>query len=150
MPSSAFKDMASITDHGIKKYFKGYEPWQALFELVWNGLDARAKRIDINMETNGLDFVESIQVIDNGDGIDFPNILNSFDRFNESLKKDASQHGSHGRGRLAFHKLCHNATWFTRFENSDAHITITSSNIRDYSGENLSKDEQQELIREFA
>jgi hypothetical protein len=53
---------------------------------VWNGLDANAKRIDINIEENGLGGVESIQIIDNGDGIDFPNILDNFDRFNESLK----------------------------------------------------------------
>jgi hypothetical protein len=44
---------------------------------VWNGLDANAKRIDINIEENGLGGVESIQIIDNGDGIDFPNILDN-------------------------------------------------------------------------
>lgn len=94
MPRSAFKGTANITDQGIKKHFKNYEPWQALFELVWNGLDAKASRIDINIESNNMDGLELIHVIDNGDGIDFHNFSDNFDRFNESLKKGASLHGS--------------------------------------------------------
>jgi hypothetical protein len=149
MHRSAFKGTANITDQGIKKHFKNFEPWQALFELVWNGLDAKATRIDINIESNEMDGLEVIHVVDNGDGIDFHNLSDNFDRFNESSKNGASQHGSHGRGRLAFHRLCQNASWFTRFEDSDVCISINSGNVKDYSGDNLSSNEQLECLRKL-
>ena len=79
MPRSDFKGTANITDQGIKKHFKNFEPWHALVELVWNGLDARATRIDINVESNDLHGLEVIQVVDNGDGIDFNNLSDNFD-----------------------------------------------------------------------
>ena len=149
MPRSAFKGTANITDQGIKKHFKNYEPWQALFELVWNGLDAKASRIDINIEINNMDGLELIHVIDNGDGIDFHNLSDNFDRFNESLKKGASLHGSHGRGRLSFHRLCQDASWYTRFGGKDACISINSANVKDYSGENLPDSEQLKCIQQY-
>ena len=149
MPRSDFKGTANITDQGIKKHFKNFEPWHALVELVWNGLDARATRIDINVESNDLHGLEVIQVVDNGDGIDFHNLSDNFDRFNESLKKGASQHGSHGRGRLAFHKLCQNASWYTRFGDSDAYISVNSGNVKNYTGENLSGNEQLECLQKL-
>ena len=43
MNEHTFSGSAEITDAGIKKHFKNYEPIRALFELIWNGLDANAK-----------------------------------------------------------------------------------------------------------
>lgn len=127
-----------ISDEGIKKHFKSLEPWEALFELVWNGLDARARTVSVDVEENQIDGIERVVVQDDGDGIDIINIKDNFGKFNDSAKKeDAAQHGLHGRGRLAFHRLCHSAAWHTRSKNGDATIHVSGSNIKKYNGKRI-------------
>lgn len=38
--NTVFKGSAAIGNSGIKKHFKNAEPWQPLFELVWNGFES--------------------------------------------------------------------------------------------------------------
>lgn len=133
-----FSGSAEITNEGIKKHFKSYEPVESVFELVWNGLDANATIVDIQICRNALGGIESVAVIDNGDGIDVKNTKNNFEKFNESAKKlDDDKHGSHGKGRLAFHRLCDKAVWYTRTSDFDAKIEINSSTIKSFSGDFL-------------
>ncbi len=49
MNNQLFSGSAEITDEGIKKHFRNYEPIKALFKLIWNGLDANANKIDIKI-----------------------------------------------------------------------------------------------------
>lgn len=136
----SFSGSALITDEGIKKHFKSAEPVRAIFELIHNGLDANASVVDVKIRYNGLDGLESITVVDNGDGIDIPNLHNSFKKFNESSKRsDDDKHGSHGKGRLAFHRLCGHATWYTRRDGYDAKIEIDGAAVKDYEGGYLEK-----------
>ena len=115
---SNFSGSTQITDAGIKEHFKTIDAEKSIFELVWNGLDAGATHISIMIKHNKMDGLESVTVLDNGNGIDFQNIDNNFGRFNESLKKiDNNQHGSYGRGRLAFHRLSNEACWYTKHNN---------------------------------
>ena len=89
----------AITSGGIRKHFKKTEGYEALFELIWNGFDAKASGVDVHIETNELGLPITVVVSDSGDGIDYESIDQNFGRFNESSKVgDASQHGSHGRG----------------------------------------------------
>lgn len=135
MSNMDFSGTAEISDEGIKKHFKSIEPWGAIFELVWNGLDANATKVEITFYKNSIDTVDSISVLDNGDGIDFKSSKDNFGKFNDSSKKEnAAQHGSHGRGRLAFHRLCHDATWHTKSKQGSACIVIKGSNIKHYEG----------------
>lgn len=127
-----------ISDAGIKKHFKNFEPWQALFELTWNGLDARAKTVAIQVKENSMHGADNVTVLDNGDGIDIEHIKDNFGKFNDSSKKeDVAQHGLHGRGRLAFHKLAHDATWWTRCNAGIASITVNAAKIRNYEGKEV-------------
>ncbi|MEQ1270821.1 ATP-binding protein [Acinetobacter soli] len=138
-----FSGIAQITDDGIKKHFKNMEPYKAIFELVWNGFDARASNVNIRLLKNALGTVESISICDDGDGIDLLNLDNSFQKFNESSKKnDDDLHGSHGRGRLAFHKLANEAVWFTKYKNQNAKIRISDDTISKYEGEFIAKENQ--------
>ncbi|MDC2890358.1 ATP-binding protein [Psychrosphaera algicola] len=105
-----------------------------MFELAWNGLDANATEVKVNIETNEMDGTEAVEVFDNGDGIDFHNIQDNFAKFNDSSKSDADQHGSHGRGRLAFFRISENATWFTKHNNENARIKVCASDIKDFDG----------------
>jgi hypothetical protein len=140
---NSFQGSAQITDEGIKKHFKNYEPIRAIFELVWNGLDANCSTVKIKTYHNGLNGLECIEVVDDGEGIDIKNIGNNFEKFNESSKKnDDNKHGSHGKGRLAFHKLCGNAIWYTKRDNYNAKITINSSAIKNYEGKYLVENKQ--------
>lgn len=131
-----FNGTAQITNEGIKKHFKTMEPHRAIFEYVWNGFDAKAHNVNIKLNRNELGGLESISIIDDGDGIDLSNLSNSFQKFNESNKKDdEDMHGSHGRGRLAFHKLANEAVWYTKWQGKDAKISITADAISKYEGE---------------
>lgn len=146
----SFEGTAEITDEGVKKHFRSFEPANALFELVWNGFDAGAKSIKVVTNFNELGGLESVEVLDDGDGIDVKNLKNSFEKFNESTKKDDDdKHGSHGKGRLAFHKLCASASWYTKRNGYNAKIVINSSAIRKYEGLYLEESEQHELLRYF-
>jgi Histidine kinase-, DNA gyrase B-, and HSP90-like ATPase len=137
LKSLAFSGSANITSESIKKRFKKHETWQSIAELVWNGLDATASRIDISVKENSLHGAEAVSVLDNGTGIDFRNIENNFGRFDDTTKNNVSQRGSNGRGRLSFHLIASEATWYTRFKGENASISIDSSNIKDYKGDYL-------------
>ncbi|SEO64023.1 Histidine kinase-, DNA gyrase B-, and HSP90-like ATPase [Duganella sp. CF517] len=138
-----FSGTTEISDEGIKKHFKSLEPWEALFELAWNGLDARAGTVSVDVVENEIGGVERVVVLDDGDGIDIENVKDNFGKFNDSAKKeDAAQHGLHGRGRLAFHRLCHSATWHTRSKNGDAEIHVSGSNIKKYNGKRIERNAQ--------
>lgn len=124
-----------INTEGIKKHFKTVEPWKAIAELVWNGFDAGATAVNVQLHENDLNSVVRITVIDNGSGIDLSSHEDTFGRFNDSRKKnDENLHGANGRGRLAFHRLCASAVWYSYSANGAAKISIDSNTIKDYSG----------------
>lgn len=128
---------AQITVAGIKKHFQSIEPYQALIELAWNGYDANATSVQVSIKNNEMHGIDVITVLDDGEGIDTGNLSNSFGKFNESDKRhDETKHGSHGKGRLAFHRLCENASWFTKNASSEAKIDIRSESIKNYDGDN--------------
>ncbi|KMM86950.1 Histidine kinase-, DNA gyrase B-, and HSP90-like ATPase [Pseudomonas taetrolens] len=130
-----FSGTNAITHSGIQKHFKTVEPWQAISELVWNGFDASATTVKIDITENEAHGTELITVLDDGVGIKFRKPHENFRRFNDSLKKDSyDTHGSQGRGRLAFSKIGSSATWYTRHEGEDAKISVESSNLSDIVG----------------
>lgn len=127
---------AEISAEGIKKHFRSTEPIQAIFELVWNGFDAGATDVRIDIERNELGSITAVTVSDNGEGIDFDDQASNFGLFNESKKKDdVAQHGSQGKGRLAFHKLAHAAAWHTRRKGEEATIKIDATDIKRFTVE---------------
>ncbi|ROL86514.1 MULTISPECIES: ATP-binding protein [Pseudomonas] len=143
-----FSGTTTITDEGIRNHFKkDLEPWQPIAELVWNGFDAGAKSVRIITRESELGGTESVTVVDDGEGIDFTQPLNNFRRFNDSLKKKShSTHGSKGRGRLAFHKVCANATWHTKYHGRNAIIGIQSSSLSNILGREIADSEQNALL----
>ena len=51
---------AKIGDEGIKKHFRSVEPWQPVFELAWNGFDAKAATVKIDVRENDMHSLESV------------------------------------------------------------------------------------------
>ena len=133
MASVNISGSTEITAEGIKKHFKATEPLDALFELAWNGFDAKASLVIVSILYNELGAPIEITISDNGEGIDYSNYEKNFGRFNDSSKKDdIGQHGSHGRGRLAFHKLAHEAAWYTKTDGGEAVFLVNSNDVKQY------------------
>lgn len=146
---SAYKTSGStkLTGVGIRKHFSKMEPWQSVFELVWNGFDAEAQTVHVSCEWNDAHGLEQVSVLDDGVGINFRRDEENFGKFNDSSKVGrASQHGAHGRGRLAFHKLCNEARWYTRSVDGDAVISVQSSNLEKYEVNGIEERNQHALI----
>lgn len=144
-----FNGSAAIGNTGIKKHFKAQEPWQPLFELIWNGFDATAGIVSVTVEENDMHGLEKVSVLDDGAGIEFDSLEKTFGSFNDSGKKgNFTQKGEHGRGRLAFHLLCRNASWFTKTKNIDAVIDVEEPTIKDFVGRLLEEGEQKPELME--
>lgn len=56
-------------------------------EYIWNGFDADATIIDITYKVNELGGISEIKICDNGSGINFENIDNTFGAFLSSEKE---------------------------------------------------------------
>lgn len=145
-----FNGSAAIGNAGIKKHFKAQQPWQPLFELIWNGFDATATVVSVTVDENDMHGLERVVVLDDGVGIEFDSLEKTFGSFNDSAKKaNFTQKGEHGRGRLAFHLLCRNASWFTKTKNIDAVIDVKEPTIKDFVGRLLEEGEQKaELVEQ--
>lgn len=116
----------SITTEGIQKNLKNFKPLDALCEYIWNGFDAQADTVCINLHTNELGLINMISVIDNGTGIAYEELSNKFKPFNESKKADnfkkinhSLPHGRKGIGRLTFFAFAQRAKWNTVYEKDD-------------------------------
>lgn len=137
-----------ISGEGIKKHFNNIEPWQPIFELVWNGLDARASIVRVTIEENELGGIEHVSVLDDGEGIDPTALKETFGKFNDSNKKeDAALHGAHGRGRLAFHRICNRSTWYTKSVKGQARIYVEAGNIKRFAGNLLEPEGQHRTLK---
>lgn len=92
---------------------------QAISELVWNGFDADAAQIDVEIVRNTLDGIDAIKVIDTGHGMEFAEALEVFRKFGGSWKKAKQRsrtenrmlHGKDGQGRYRAFALGHLVTW---------------------------------------
>jgi len=122
-PSTVMSNNVNITSNGIQKVLRNYNEKQALSEYIWNGFDAKADTVEIIYTANALGFMDSLEIIDNGYGINFKNLKAKFDPFYESEKakqlgvnKNKSvMHGKNGVGRLTFFKFANDAEWQTTF-----------------------------------
>lgn len=77
----------------------------ALMELIWNALDADATEIKVVRNGNALQ-TDSIEISDNGHGVNYEDALEAFEKLGGSLKKtkkyspqNRAFHGKEGKGR---------------------------------------------------
>lgn len=75
----------SIDNAGITSDYK-----QAIAELIWNGFDAKATKINISFTANELGYIAGLTISDNGIGIDLESITNTFGAFLDSQKNALS------------------------------------------------------------
>lgn len=121
----------SIDSSGITKDYK-----EALCEFIWNGFEANATEVRISHTLNETGGVKEIIVSDNGDGIDYNDIQDTFGTFLSSQKNSASlkikSKINKGKGRFSFAAFSSIAEFDTFFNAngiiSNFKITLSDSN----------------------
>lgn len=143
-------ESVELSSTGIRRMLKKYTPEKAIAEYVWNGFDAKAKKIVIDFEVDSkeLDTIKSITIIDDGNGICYDDLQYKFRPILESQKKHATDdgdfvRGKNGYGRLTFFKFASKATWNTTYSNKgkllNYDISVFSENLTKYNTNDISE-----------
>ncbi len=118
------------------------EGYKAIAEYIWNGFDEGASSIHIEYDSNEVGHLQELSIKDNGSGIDFSDLENTFGKFQDSQKtktfaKTGFVKGKKGKGRFSFTTFAQTAVWETVFAKEDKHlryqIEIKKSNSQDYA-----------------
>lgn len=107
----------SINNLMLPKDFKA-----GICEYIWNGFDADATTIEISYTANELGGIDHIYIEDNGTGIRFENLDETFGKILESLKNKSSNsliHGHRGKGRFSFVKFANFIKWDTIYKSTE-------------------------------
>lgn len=142
MTNNTLKSSVKVTTPSIKKKFRNFKPIESLYELIWNGFDAGATRIELDIKRNEIEGIDEILIFDNGSGIDFYSDNCGFSKYDDSEKKNSIQtHGKDGVGRFSFHKICNKAEWHTKIDNKAYKTTIDSTKLEDFQTVELENSE---------
>jgi len=120
------KVKVQVQNDYLERISKVRKPLLALSELIWNGLDADATRVDVDFKHNGLGGLDEITVTDNGDGICYADALLAFKNLGGSNKRGAGRskskrrllHGKAGKGRFRAFALGDFVEWNTEFRDN--------------------------------
>ncbi len=115
-----------ITPEGIQKNLKSVKPLDAICEYIWNGFDAGASEVRVDLHENDFGIINMVSVADNGAGISYEELKWKFQPFNDSKKATGDnwmnhtlQHGKKGIGRLTFFAFAQNARWETVYSKNN-------------------------------
>ncbi len=106
---------------------------RAVSELIWNGFDAGADRVDVVLVTNELGGLDEVRVIDNGSGIYRGHVESLFGNLGESWKREQPTlygrllHGRNGRGRFKGFAIGTRVDWRSCFESDGQRFAYTIS-----------------------
>ncbi len=106
-------------DH-IEKVVRTSDPLKGISEFVWNGFDAQATTVKVDLRRTPLGGVDEIIISDNGTGITQERADTDFAQLGESWKRAARSsgrafHGKEGRGRLRFFSLADRCNWASQY-----------------------------------
>ena len=105
----------SIETSGITSDYK-----EALCEFIWNGLEANATEIDMNYRSNTAFGIGELSIEDNGDGINYEELKDTFGAFLTSRKNLISlkmkSKANKGKGRFSFSSFSNIAKWTTAYK----------------------------------
>jgi hypothetical protein len=112
------------------------QPATAVAELIWNGLDADAAQIDVELSVGPLGQIDKIVVSDNGHGIPYSEAPTLFKKLGDSWKKYGARHtktkrrmlhGQEGRGRFRAFALGGVVDWQVVYPTADGFSSYTIS-----------------------
>lgn len=114
----------SIETSGITKDYK-----EAICEYIWNALEANATRIDLNFSHNEAFGISEFAITDNGEGINYNEITETFGAFLASKKNLLSlkmkSKANKGKGRFSFIAFADGATWETIYKDNEKLFSYT-------------------------
>lgn len=99
-------------------------PIAALAELIWNGFDAKSDKVQVFLDLNDMNGLQSVRVRDFGKGIVFSEADKLFGSLGDSWKKAAvrhdgrSLHGKNGKGRFKAFALGSQVEWATTYKSN--------------------------------
>ena len=138
-----------ITSEGIQKNLRKVKSYDAICEYIWNGFDAGASVIDIEIKENKFGTINFLSIKDNGSGINFSELPQKFKPFNNSEKYQNREnnlhhsipHGKNGVGRLTFFSFATDAEWNTVYvddlgKNRAYSIYMNSNYLHEYNPNN--------------
>lgn len=109
----------SIESSGITNDYK-----EAICEYVWNGFEAHATEVNIDYALNIALGVGELSITDNGDGIVYGDLSDTFGAFLTSQKNLLSlkmkSKANKGKGRFSFSAFATGAKWITTYKDSDS------------------------------
>jgi len=132
---SSQKRKTTNTDQSILSQIDNVSPAKALSEYIWNAFDAQAKNVIVEATPNNLSGISSIRVIDDGEGISYTDLKNTFDKFLDSKKatvRTPITRGRRGKGRFSFIKFAERANWISWAEGSEFDIEVVSTHVNEY------------------
>ena len=92
-------------------------PIDAVEELIWNGLDERAKSVTVQLKKTALDDIKEVTITDNGNSLPFEHAEEAFSSLGNSRKQNRvlehgqTQHGRLGQGRHKAFSLGQQVIW---------------------------------------
>ncbi|MCT4697623.1 ATP-binding protein [Tenacibaculum haliotis] len=115
---------------------------KAIAEYIWNGFDANATEIHLNIDSNEIGFINEFSIIDNGNGINIETIDQTFGHFLDSQKrttfnKDGFVKGKKGKGRFSFQQFSDKAIWNTTFKSENGEYLNYNIEIKESSLQNF-------------
>ena len=119
----------SIDSSGITNDYR-----DAISEYIWNGFEAHARNINIDYTLNEAYGVKELIITDNGDGINYDELGETFGAFLTSKKNLLSlkmkSKANKGKGRFSFIAFADKAEWCTVYKDKDDYkeYQITMSN----------------------
>lgn len=121
----------SVESSGITKDYR-----EALCEFVWNGFEANATEVKVSYTLNDLQNIDTVIVSDNGDGVNYEGIEDTFGAFLASQKNTLSlkvkSKANKGKGRFSFAAFSTIAEFKTRYNDNgivkEYKITLTNDN----------------------
>lgn len=141
------ENKVAVNNNGIDSAGITKDYQQAVSEFIWNGFDANASIVNIEFDANAIDNILEVRVIDNGKGIAFENLTETFGSFLDSIKKISFQKSSYirghkGKGRYSFVAMAGKAIWHTAYIEEGSQkcleydITITGNTKDVYTDDN--------------
>jgi hypothetical protein len=129
------------SDH-LERQVSVAKPILAVTELVWNALDADAKKVRVELGYNKMNGLQSITVIDNGHGLSYADAIPAFENLGGSWKSSHAKskgegrllHGKAGKGRFRAFFLGDQVTWKTFYEDKGSVQQLTIQGTRSKLG----------------
>lgn len=128
-------------DH-LESMAKVKKPILGVAELIWNGLDADAEKVEVHLLRNGLSGLDVISVTDNGNGMPHDEAIQAFRGLGGSWKKGTGRtkkhnrflHGKYGKGRFRAFALGTVVRWDTRYRENGCVCRYTIEGKREKLG----------------